>query len=234
MHRRRLRHQIAVWLFVACAPGLASADWPVGPITLVLGAPEGSELDKVARVLAPALERRLGTPIALDYRDGAQGSTASAYVAAARPDGYTMALLSDPAVSAANLATVENIGRLALIAPKGVSLEILERVGSAVREVLQHSIIREKLTGVNRRSNVTRYRHPILTHLEHGQSAAQARRCARHGHWIGGASPSRGELVATVSRRQLHAAWSVVRRAMLAPRGRVGKKPEANRSTERE
>ena len=148
MHRRRLRHQIAVWLFVACAPGLASADWPVGPITLVLGAPEGSELDKVARVLAPALERRLGTPIALDYRDGAQGSTASAYVATVRPDGYTMALLSDPAVSAANLATVENIGRLALIAPKGVSLEILERVGSAVREVLQHSIIREKLTGL--------------------------------------------------------------------------------------
>ena len=42
---------------------------------------------------------------------------------------------------------------------------------------------------------------------------------------------SRGELVATVSQRQLHAAWSVVRRAMLAPRGRVGKKSEANRST---
>jgi hypothetical protein len=59
------------------------------------------------------------------------------------------------------------------------------------------------------------------------------RRCARHGHWIGGGSPLRGELVATVSRRQLHAAWSVVRRATLAPRGRVGKKPEANRSTER-
>ena len=28
--------------------------------------------------------------------------------------------------------------------------------------------------------------------------------CARHGHWIGGESPLRGELVATVSRRQLH------------------------------
>jgi hypothetical protein len=59
------------------------------------------------------------------------------------------------------------------------------------------------------------------------------RGCARHGHWIGGGSPSRGELVATVSRRQLHAAWPVARRAMLAPRGRVGKKPEADRSTER-
>ncbi len=51
---------------------------------------------------------------------------------------------------------------------------------------------------------------------------------------IGGGSALRGELVATVSRRQLHAAWPDVRRAMLAPRGRVGKKPEANhRTTER-
>ena len=37
----------------------------------------------------------------------------------------------------------------------------------------------------------------------HGQSL-QADGCARHGHWIGGESPLRGELVATVSRRQLH------------------------------
>jgi hypothetical protein len=65
------------------------------------------------------------------------------------------------------------------------------------------------------------------------RSEAEQRSCARHGHWIGGGSPLRGELVATVSRRQLHAAWPVVRRAMPAPRGRVGKKPEANRSTER-
>ena len=32
----------------------------------------------------------------------------------------------------------------------------------------------------------------------------RAHGCARHGHWIGGESPLRGELVATVSRRQLH------------------------------
>src|SRR5580692_11030592 len=36
--------------------------------------------------------------------------------------------------------------------------------------------------------------------------------CAWHGHWIGGESPSRGEVVATASRRQLHAVFAVVRR----------------------
>src|ERR1700734_2479592 len=39
-----------------------------------------------------------------------------------------------------------------------------------------------------------------------------ARRCAWHGHWIGGESPSRGEVVATASQRQLHAVPAVVRR----------------------
>jgi len=57
--------------------------------------------------------------------------------------------------------------------------------------------------------------------------------CAWHGHWIGGESPSRGELVATASRRQLHAGRCRRETPALAPRGRVGKKPEANRSTER-
>src|SRR5208283_5037549 len=32
--------------------------------------------------------------------------------------------------------------------------------------------------------------------------------CAWHGHWIGGESPSRGEMVATASQRQLHAVQS--------------------------
>ena len=36
--------------------------------------------------------------------------------------------------------------------------------------------------------------------------------CAWHGHWIGGESPSRGEVVATASWRQLHAVLAVVRR----------------------
>src|SRR3954470_19439439 len=46
------------------------------------------------------------------------------------------------------------------------------------------------------------------------------RRCAWHGHWIGGESPLRGELVATASRRQLHAGICRRETPALAPRGR--------------
>ena len=45
-----------------------------------------------------------------------------------------------------------------------------------------------------------------------GRQGAKLAGCAWHGHWIGGESPSRGEVVATASWRQLHAVLAVVRR----------------------
>src|SRR5208283_6092902 len=56
---------------------------------------------------------------------------------------------------------------------------------------------------------------PLEKTLADGAGTAGGRRpstCAWHGHWIGGESPSRGEMVATASRRQLHAVVAVVRR----------------------
>jgi len=44
-----------------------------------------------------------------------------------------------------------------------------------------------------------------VRHRPPGNLHSKARKCAWHGHWIGGESPLRGELVATASRRQLHA-----------------------------
>ena len=51
-------------------------------------------------------------------------------------------------------------------------------------------------------------------------TARSRRRCARHGPWVGGASPLWSELVATTSRRQLHgceAGWGSSLRRAAAP-----------------
>ena len=53
---------------------------------------------------------------------------------------------------------------------------------------------------------------PFEKTLADGAGTEGGRRCAWHGHWIGGESPSRGEVIATASRRQLHAVFAVVRR----------------------
>lgn len=72
----------------------ARAEWPEGPIRLVIAFPGGSS-EAQARVLAKALGNSLGQTIIVQAQPGAGGNIASAYVARARPDGYTLLLGSN-------------------------------------------------------------------------------------------------------------------------------------------
>jgi tripartite-type tricarboxylate transporter receptor subunit TctC len=81
---------------VACMASLAQAsDYPNKPIRLVLGFAPGGASDIVARLLQPELQKRLGQPIVVDNRPGANGNIANEIVARAEPDGYTL-LLGNP------------------------------------------------------------------------------------------------------------------------------------------
>lgn len=76
---------------LAAAPVHAQADdFPSRPITLVAPFPAGSVTDAVTRVLANALTKTLGKPVVVDNKAGAQGTIGAAYVANAKPDGYTL------------------------------------------------------------------------------------------------------------------------------------------------
>ena len=78
------------------APARAQAQaWPSKPIRLVLGYAPGGSVDIIARELAGPLGRLLGQPIIVDYKSGAAGAVASAEVARAAPDGYTLALIDN-------------------------------------------------------------------------------------------------------------------------------------------
>ncbi len=64
--------------------------YPQEEITIIVPTSAGGGNDTMARVLARKLGPQLGQSIAVDNRAGANGSVAAEYVAAARPDGYTL------------------------------------------------------------------------------------------------------------------------------------------------
>ena len=79
-------------LLAALAPCFALAgDWPAHPIRLLVPAASGSTSDVVARVIGTELAKRLGTPVVIIDKPGAGGTIATAELAHAAPDGYTIA-----------------------------------------------------------------------------------------------------------------------------------------------
>lgn len=67
-----------------------STDWPQRPIKIVVAFPPGGAADVVARTVGEQMARDLGQPVIIDNRPGANSTVASAYVANAKPDGYTL------------------------------------------------------------------------------------------------------------------------------------------------
>ena len=68
--------------------------WPTRPVRIVHGYDSGSNPDTVARAIGPALGERLGQPIVIEPKPGAGGRIATAYVATADADGYTLMMLT--------------------------------------------------------------------------------------------------------------------------------------------
>ena len=82
-------------LALAGIAGLAHADepYPNRPVTYVVPYPGGGAADAFARPFAAALSKRLGQPVVVDNRPGANGNIGSAHVARTLPaDGYTLLL----------------------------------------------------------------------------------------------------------------------------------------------
>jgi tripartite-type tricarboxylate transporter receptor subunit TctC len=85
--------RLAVTLIaLALAPLALAQTWPDRPIKFVMTAPAGSSIDTLGRVIADKLAPRLGQPVVVENKPAAGGTVATAEVAHAAPDGYTMLL----------------------------------------------------------------------------------------------------------------------------------------------
>ena len=85
--------RLAAALFaLALAPLALAQTWPDRPIKFVMSAPAGSSIDVLGRAIADKLKDRLGPPVVVENKPAAGGTLATAEVAHAAPDGYTMVL----------------------------------------------------------------------------------------------------------------------------------------------
>jgi tripartite-type tricarboxylate transporter receptor subunit TctC len=90
IHRRAALGAIAAAaLGLASAPAHAQA-YPNKPITMMVAFAAGGPTDVIARIVSEHMSRTLGQQIIIENVAGAGGTTTTARVAAAAPDGYTL------------------------------------------------------------------------------------------------------------------------------------------------
>lgn len=93
--RRRFVSFLASAGAVSIAPQIACAEpYPSRPIRMVVGFPAGNAPDMVARLTGQQLAPQLGQPVIVENRVGAASIIAARMVATAKPDGYTLLLIT--------------------------------------------------------------------------------------------------------------------------------------------
>lgn len=95
-------------VLLALAPRMAAAKWPERQVTIVMPWPAGTGGDLVARVLADGLQKKWGQTVIVENKSGAAGSIGQAFVAKARPDGYTL-VVTTPGPAVNNMLTYKSL-----------------------------------------------------------------------------------------------------------------------------
>lgn len=85
---------LALWTGASVAAG-----YPERPVRLLVPLPAGSSTDVIARTLAERVSARLGQQIVVENKAGADGALAATELKRAEPDGYTIMLSSNSAMS---------------------------------------------------------------------------------------------------------------------------------------
>jgi tripartite-type tricarboxylate transporter receptor subunit TctC len=102
MKSRPSRKWTRVWLaapaicfaLASSGPASGASPYPERPVTLVVPLAAGGTVDLQARVLAQAMEKELNQPVVVLNKPGGSMTVGGYAVASAKPDGYTIGLLT--------------------------------------------------------------------------------------------------------------------------------------------
>jgi tripartite-type tricarboxylate transporter receptor subunit TctC len=87
---------LSALVFLAFGQNAAAQEYPSRSVKIVVGYPPGGAVDSNARLIGQLLSERWKKPVVVENRSGAGSTIATASVAQASPDGYTI-LLASPA-----------------------------------------------------------------------------------------------------------------------------------------
>ena len=88
MRPRATRLLALLALLAAALPSLAQ--YPEKPLRVIVAWPPGATTDSAARLVSEQLAKRLGQPVTVENRAGANGIIGTQLAAKAAPDGYTL------------------------------------------------------------------------------------------------------------------------------------------------
>jgi tripartite-type tricarboxylate transporter receptor subunit TctC len=86
---------VSMLVALAIAPARAQDVYPSRPVKIMIAFPVGGLLDTVSRIVGEKLSGLLGQQFIIEARPGAGGTLATAAVAKADPDGYTLMMIND-------------------------------------------------------------------------------------------------------------------------------------------
>ncbi len=102
----------------AIMPAASAAEWPTRPVTLVLTSPPGAATDQIARTVQDQLSKKLGVPITIVYKPGADGMIGTKFVV--QSNDNHMILLSTGQVNALKEPvgdhTLDNLKPISIVA----------------------------------------------------------------------------------------------------------------------
>jgi tripartite-type tricarboxylate transporter receptor subunit TctC len=91
--RRRFTLAAASAAASLALPSLAQTGWPTKPIRIVVPYTPGGFTDQMARLVQIGLQQRLGQPVVIDNKPGANSLIGVDAVAKGAPDGYTFGVV---------------------------------------------------------------------------------------------------------------------------------------------
>ena len=81
--------------FICFVKSVSAQEYPVRPITLLVGLAPGGVTDVIGRIYAAAATAKLGQNIIVENRPASSGAIAAAALQKAQPDGYTLLIYQD-------------------------------------------------------------------------------------------------------------------------------------------